>query len=120
MFTLIITLVKLSILAFYWSVFAVDKIMKRVIQGTFAMSIIWWVVATLIIIFQCKPISAYWEKYAYPPYCLETPKLLLGLEVTNLFFDVWVLLIPVSVVKKLKLPSHKKWPVLAIFLMGAL
>ncbi|KAI1121816.1 hypothetical protein F5Y10DRAFT_288007 [Nemania abortiva] len=114
-----ITTIKLSILWFYHNLFSVDKALQRIIRGTIVLSIVWFVVATLVIAFQCMPVEAYWENFDTPPYCLEYPRVLLGYELSNLLIDVVILCIPIGTVLRLHLPWLKKVPIIGIFLLGA-
>nr|ALM31996.1 decarboxylase_GME8373 [Daldinia eschscholzii IFB-TL01] len=119
-FTSGISSIKLSILWFYYNIFAVNTRLRIVIKIVGVACITWFLVAIFVLIFQCSPIDAYWEKFALPPYCLESPRVLLGYELTNLFLDVVILCVPVGVVTQLHLQTTKKITVLGIFLLGAL
>ncbi|KAI1740711.1 hypothetical protein F4680DRAFT_417575 [Xylaria scruposa] len=114
-----LTSIKLSILWFYYLLFSINPILKPIIRATAAICVLWFVVATLVIIFQCKPIQAYWEQLDSPVFCLESPRVLLGYELSNLFVDVAILCIPTGTVSQLQLPLSKKLPVIGIFLLGA-
>lgn len=113
-----VTAVKLSILWFYHLIFSPKA--ERVIQAAVALCMLWFIVATFIVIFQCKPVSAYWNQLAQPPYCMGTPQVLLGYELSNLIIDVIILCIPIRYVSFLKMSVSKKLSVLAMFLLGAL
>ncbi|KAM4065404.1 hypothetical protein HRG_004277 [Hirsutella rhossiliensis] len=121
LFGLIITIAKLSILWLYYTIFsgANSTLNKLVIKGAAVACLVWFVVATFVVVFQCNPIHAYWDNYVMKPWCFSSPRLLLGYEMTNLFFDVAILCIPVPIVWKLRLSSFKKMGVLVIFLLGA-
>ncbi|KAI1166228.1 hypothetical protein F5B18DRAFT_649004 [Nemania serpens] len=114
-----LTSIKLSILWFYYLLFSINRILNQVVKATAAVCIVWFIVATLVIIFQCKPVQAYWEQLDTAPYCLESPRVLLGYELSNLFVDVAILCIPTSTVSQLQLPLSKKLPVIGIFFLGA-
>ncbi|KAI0427178.1 hypothetical protein F5Y09DRAFT_317024 [Xylaria sp. FL1042] len=114
-----ITAIKLSILWFYHNLFSVDRTLLRIIQTTTAVCILWFIVATSVIAFQCTPVQAFWEKFDLPPYCLEYPRVLLGYEISNLLIDVAILCIPTGTVIRLQLSWLKKLPIISIFLLGA-
>ncbi|CAH0047678.1 unnamed protein product [Clonostachys solani] len=114
-----ITIVKLSILAFYWTLFGVEKAQKRIIWTSTAICLVWWIVFTFLIIFQCRPINYLWDTFGQADTCISTPKLLLAVELTNLFIDVGILLIPVYAVRHLRLDRNRKFSLLGIFLLGA-
>ncbi|CAG9941485.1 unnamed protein product [Clonostachys rosea f. rosea IK726] len=119
LFTTMVSVVKVSILSFYWTIFSIDALQRRIIIGTLALSIAWFIGFIFAIIFQCKPISALWEKWFEVGHCLSTPKLLLAVEVSNLLIDVVILSVPAFFVNRLQLDTRKKWAVLGMFLMGA-
>ncbi|KAI0554698.1 hypothetical protein F4679DRAFT_524598 [Xylaria curta] len=114
-----ITMIKLSILWFYHTLFSVDETLQRVIKATTVICILWFIVATLVIALQCMPVRAYWEHFDMPPYCLEYPRVLLGYEISNLLIDVSILCIPTGTVIRLQLAWPKKIPIIGIFLLGA-
>lgn len=123
LFGIVLTTVKLSILWFYWKVFATNSgqnVNKRMIQAAAILCVVWFLTATFVVVFQCKPINAYWNNFAQAPYCLNSPKMLLGYEITNLFVDVFILCIPLPIVWKLHLQTSKKAGLVGIFLLGAL
>ncbi|KAG6354181.1 hypothetical protein INS49_004785 [Diaporthe citri] len=122
LFGIAITTVKFSILWFYWELFATSGGVthnKRIIQVAAVACTIWFLVMNFLVIFQCIPIHAYWDKLAQPLYCMDTPKLLLAYELTNLFLDVFILCIPMPIVWQLNLKSSKKISLLGIFFLGA-
>ncbi|KAK8863382.1 hypothetical protein PGQ11_009617 [Apiospora arundinis] len=115
-----ITSIKLSILWLYRHLFAIKTNVQRAIHGVAAVAIAWLIGTTLAIVFQCRPISAYWETVVSSEFCSENSKVLLGYEMTNLFIDVAILCIPLAVVPRLQLATTKKASVTTVFLLGAL
>ncbi|XDG03991.1 hypothetical protein ABKA04_003606 [Annulohypoxylon sp. FPYF3050] len=115
-----LTSIKLSILLFYDTLFSINDKTLRVTRATAALCIIWYLIVTFIIVFQCEPVSAYWETIDSPMYCRNSPTVLLGYEISNLLLDVTILCIPVSIIPRLHLSTVKKVTVLGIFLLGAL
>ncbi|KAI8633036.1 hypothetical protein F5Y19DRAFT_416247, partial [Xylariaceae sp. FL1651] len=114
-----ITAIKLSILWFYYLLFSVHLTLRWVIRAATIVCILWFVVATVVIVLQCIPVPAYWETIVSPEYCLEYPRVLFGYELTNLLVDVGVLCIPTATVWNLQLPKSKKASIMGIFLLGA-
>ncbi|KAI1452632.1 hypothetical protein F4805DRAFT_446639 [Annulohypoxylon moriforme] len=115
-----LTSIKLSILLFYHTLFSIDDNMLRVTRVTAVLCVIWYIIVTFIIVFQCHPVSAYWELVDSPLYCMNSPTVLLGYEISNLLLDATILCIPVTIVPRLHLSTLKKATVLGIFLLGAL
>ncbi|KAI0107022.1 hypothetical protein GGR51DRAFT_517121 [Nemania sp. FL0031] len=119
LFTLVLTSVKLSILWFYRNIFQVNRTTNRVIIAVMIVCIVWFIIALFpLIIFQCNPVDALWNKFDAPPYCLESQKILLGYELSNFFIDIAILSIPVATVGKLQLSRTKKIGTSATFLLG--
>ncbi|KAI0189042.1 hypothetical protein F4808DRAFT_445798 [Astrocystis sublimbata] len=118
LFTIGITAIKLSILWFYYTLFSINRQLNPIIKATAVLVVAWFFAAILVLVLQCNPVSAFWEHFLQPPYCLETPRVLLGYEISNLFIDVAVLCIPVTTVWQLQIPVTKKLSILGIFLLG--
>ncbi|KAI1772329.1 hypothetical protein F4818DRAFT_427078 [Hypoxylon cercidicola] len=113
-----LSVVKFSILWFFYELFHVHDIMRRVTMGTAVICLVWFIASTLLIVFQCTPPSAFWETFLSSEYCLANTRVLLGFEISNLFIDVGILCIPISAVRRLQLPTAKKISVMCIFLLG--
>jgi hypothetical protein len=111
-------LVKISILWFYYTLFAVKA--GRVIKIAGALCLAWFIAVTLLLIFQCKPISAFWTHLAQEPYCMDGPHVYLGYELSNLLIDMIILCIPIGCISFSQMEAIKKISVIGIFLLGAL
>ncbi|KAI1816957.1 hypothetical protein GGS20DRAFT_535558 [Poronia punctata] len=120
MFGIGITSIKLSILWFFYILFSVDRTLRLAIRGAVGVCIVWFIIATSFVIFQCRPVDAYWKTFGSPQYCFRPARVLLGYETTNLFIDVAILGIPIRAVWQLQLPRSKKATVSGIFLLGGL
>jgi hypothetical protein len=120
LFNLIITTVKISILWFYHTIFGINKLIRNVIRITGAACIAWFLVATPLVVNQCSPVQALWEHLGQEPWCLNAVQGLLGIELTNFFLDVAILLIPLLGLRNLRLQTTKKILLAGIFLLGAL
>ncbi|CAH0046823.1 unnamed protein product [Clonostachys solani] len=118
LFTFSISIVKLSILAFYWSLFGVEKKMKVAILSITTGCILWWIIFTFLAAFRCRPPTNAWKPSAPPGSCIPAPDIFLPLESTNLVLDILVLCIPVFTIGKLNLSTKKKVSVIGIFLVG--
>jgi hypothetical protein len=119
MFAFIITSVKLSILAFYHTIFSVRPSTARLIYITGATCIVWFIIMTFLVAFQCNPPSDLWKTFGTGPRCMDIERLLFGYELSNFFLDVAILCIPVLPVIGLNLPLLKKISAAIIFLLGA-
>lgn len=119
-FGLTITFAKISILALYYNIFSISKKFQLWTYAVGAVCVVWFLIYTFLNIFQCNPISALWDTLGSTEFCLPSGKLWLGYELPNLFLDVIILALPVTMLRHLHLPPAKKWSVAVIFLLGGL
>ena len=120
MFGFVITAVKLSILWFYHDIFGVNTKTARVIYAATAICIIWVIIVTFLVVFQCNPPQDLWKTFGMGESCMDIERLLFGYELSNFFLDFMILCIPITVIKSLKLPTIKKISAITIFVLGAL
>jgi hypothetical protein len=119
LFTSIITTVKLSILWFYYVLFGIQRSSRLLLHAASIICIIWFLLVGPIIIFQCRPVHAFWTEFENGPKCLDSQRFLFGYELSNFFLDVMVLCIPITAIGQLKLSTARKLSVSSIFLLGA-
>lgn len=119
---MVITSVKISILWFYYKAFVTrqDVHKRRLIQGTMLACLIWFVCITFFIVFTCHPSHAYWDQFGVAPYCHDSVRFLLGYEISNLFLDVLILAIPITILLHLQMQKSSKLSLMAVFLLGTL
>jgi hypothetical protein len=82
----------------------------------------WTVAFFFAIIFQCTPVSAFWEQFDFQhaKYCLPTVPFYEATTYTDIFFDVLILAMPIPMVWRLHLPLNQKIAVMFTFLLGGL
>jgi hypothetical protein len=115
-----ITFIKLSILAFFHSLFAISVVFQRYNYLAMALSVLWFFVFILLNAFQCRPVHMLWDAMGSVEYCLASGRVWLGLEVTNTIIDFTILLLPLAMTKTLQLSLVRKCQVGGIFLLGGL
>ena len=119
-YSLTITSVKISLLLLYRRIFNTTLFKKQSLIVGIAC-IVWLIVEMSLNIFQCTPFSAAFQPaYLFTDRCIDLQAFYWGVTVTNLLLDVVVLLLPMQVVWKLKLPNRQKITLSAIFLLGGL
>ncbi|OAR02776.1 hypothetical protein LLEC1_02919 [Akanthomyces lecanii] len=118
-FFLEITLAKLSLLLFYLNVFP-DKFIRRLIWGTALFIFLLGVASTFVIIFQCLPVTYFWTQYDghSTGKCLNIKAFAWCNAALNIATDIWMLGIPLSQIRKLKLHWKKKLVASIMFLTG--
>ena len=96
------------------------KAFKYTCHLLLALVTAWCIAFVLANIFQCIPVEAAWIR-PYPHCkCVNNNASLLGTAVTNVFFDVVILVLPMVPVWSLSLTVRQKVTLTAIFLLGAL
>lgn len=116
-----ITLLKLSLLFFYLRVFP-GKPVRRVIWATVTFNIIFGAVFVTVAIFQCRPISHYWNEWhgETPGTCININALGWSNAAISIALDFWMLAIPISQLVDLQLAWKKKVGVALMFCIGTL
>ncbi|KAI1321948.1 hypothetical protein F5Y16DRAFT_388028 [Xylariaceae sp. FL0255] len=110
-------LVKISIVVLYEKIFhniRPFRICAYVMIGLLGSWILAFFFSNLFI---CYPVTALIEPF-YGNKCLNQPAIFLSTLVTDLIFDVLILLMPIPVVLKLQLPWRDRIGVLGMFLLG--
>ncbi|OAA76057.1 hypothetical protein LEL_05741 [Akanthomyces lecanii RCEF 1005] len=118
-FFLEITLAKLSLLLFYLNIFP-DKFIRRLIWGTALVILLLGIASTFVIIFQCAPVQYFWTQYDghSTGHCLDINAFAWCNAALNIATDIWMLGIPLSQIRKLKLHWKKKLGAAFMFLTG--
>jgi hypothetical protein len=120
LYSLSICFSKLAILAFYWRMFKTSNIRVPILVLA-GMSIIWLVVRIFLTIFTCIPVQAFWDKTIKDAKCsVDESGFFFGTVLTHCLMDVAILLLPIIPVTHLRLRSHKKAVVMALFAFGIL
>ncbi|KAI0152862.1 hypothetical protein GGR57DRAFT_160256 [Xylariaceae sp. FL1272] len=121
--------VKLALLVLYLRVFAPDIRTRWMIWVGIATVIVFYVIAIIINIRLCVPMSmstpvpdpVQWKKKLEASTCSQPVyNLNAAIGVFGVISDLYILLIPVSMVLKLQIPKARKYGILGIFLTGLL
>ncbi len=70
-------------------------------------------------IFECDLTTLYWDRTSYG-LCINMEAFLLSTAILNLFTDIAILILPISVVWKLQIKKSQKVAISGIFLLGGL
>jgi hypothetical protein len=117
-FSLVLGLVKISILLFYQRVFSVTPF-KRASWVLVVMIAMWTVAIILVSIFKTNPISGIWTDPT-TTYVIDDAAYAIAVASMSLGFDVIILLMPLFVIRTLHMPTRRKIAVLMVFWLGAL
>lgn len=119
-YALAIPSVKIAILFLYYRLFGRDVNFRIGLFVVGTVVICWLLTVLFIAIFQCKPISYFWDRTISGGTCLDVNAFFIGNSVTNLFTDVVILCMPVRMVWRLHVEQRQKIALSSIFLLGAL
>lgn len=83
-----------------------------------ALNIILIVGLDLVAALECHPVAAFWDKTIPDATCLPTLNIQLGSGVPSVILDLYILIMPLPVIWKLHMASHKKVLLLVTFVLG--
>jgi hypothetical protein len=123
-YPLVPALVKLSILRFYLS-FATGRTLRFLVYATMAFVAAETISIVLITIFECpKHPSLAWSRHIFSRRkrygCLPIKKLYYGQASMNIFSDIVVFALPLPVLMKLRMETHRRIGLLLLFSVGLL
>lgn len=114
-----VTLLKLSLTFFYIRVFPSPGV-QRLLWGTVTFVVLWGFAFVLTAIFQCRPISYFWNKWdgLHEGTCLQINAITSSNAGISIVLDFWILGIPLWQLWGLKLHWKKKVGVALMFCVG--
>lgn len=121
-YSITITTVKLSVLFFYHRMFpnsATNLKFKVGLYSLAAVSVVLGLGTFIACVFECDLTSLYWDRTSYG-LCIDMKAFLLSTAILNLFTDIAILILPISVVWKLQIKKSQKVAITGIFLLGGL
>lgn len=116
------SLVRLSILLFHQRIFGKDPQARRLIQSTFVLIVACCIAFDLVTIFGCTPINFFWTSWdnEHRGHCISLNAIFWTGAFIVIALDIWVMLIPLPFVMRLKLSRRKKILSAAMFTFGIL
>ncbi|KAK8101035.1 uncharacterized protein PG998_007559 [Apiospora kogelbergensis] len=120
-YTYSITLIKFAILAFYWRVFNTSSIRRPIIILAI-LSGAWLLARTLLTIFHCVPVQAFWDVDIEDATCpISDPKYLFWSTLAHFILDFVIIVLPIVEIRKLQQFSRlQKIGTSALFAFGIL
>lgn len=116
------TLLKLTLLFFFLRIFP-KTIIRNLLKGTIVFTILYGLTFVVVAIFQCRPISHYWnnwDKEHNDGQCINVNALAWSNAIISIVLDIWMLVLPLYEVFRLQLTWRKKISVAVMFLVGTL
>ncbi|KAF2657472.1 hypothetical protein K491DRAFT_594998 [Lophiostoma macrostomum CBS 122681] len=110
---------KLGILLMYNRIFNVSQSFRYQLFTVSGMVVGWWIGCTVSTLTNCIPLKWSWiNSLADPRYCFNYNVFWMASGACEIFLDVLILMLPVSVVVRMRFSLKRKLTVLGIFLLG--
>ncbi|EFQ27998.1 CFEM domain-containing protein [Colletotrichum graminicola] len=120
----ILALVKTSMLMFLLRLSGQKRSVRLAIIGLNVFNIALMIAIFFTIVFQCQPISYFWEKAGRNPpkdgKCIDTGAFYVSTAALTIFTDVVFLALPFWIFLGLNMPARVKIALLAVFALGAI
>ncbi|MCJ1461458.1 hypothetical protein MMC07_000055 [Pseudocyphellaria aurata] len=78
------------------------------------------VVTACLLVFPCRPFARAWDATITTGSCINRPAVYVATAVCNIVTDVFILIIPIPMVIKLKIPLPQKFGLACMFAVGSL
>ena len=112
---------KVGILLMYNRIFNVSRSFRYQLFIASGMVVGWWIGCTVSTLTNCIPLEWSWiNSFADPRYCFNYNIFWMASGACEIFLDVLILMLPVSVVVRMRFSTKRKLTVLGIFLLGGL
>lgn len=111
-------LVKFSVLLFYYRIFPQQKF-RYALYGMGTFLILFFLSSVLAVVLQCRPIHAFWEP-EIPHHCFNQVAFYIAQGSLNFVSDVMVVVMPIPLIWKLRLPLIRRIGLIIVFLLGGL
>ncbi|KAI0407295.1 hypothetical protein F4802DRAFT_612385 [Xylaria palmicola] len=110
---------KLGILYMYYRVFQVSLAFRYQLFISASLVLGWWIGCTIATLTNCIPLEWGWiNSFADPRYCFNYNVFWMASGACEIFLDVLILTLPISVVARLQFSPRQKLTVSGIFLLG--
>lgn len=88
---------------------------------TVGVAVICYSVATAaLLIFPCRPYARAWDATITAGSCINRPAVYVATAVSNIVTDLFILVIPIPMVVRLKIPLQQKIGLACMFAVGSL
>ena len=111
---------KASLLLLYYRLFSPSKRFRLAVRIGAVVVFCQWFSLTLVGIFQCTPVKAFWDHNVQGAKCINLPRFTIASGVLNLLTDVLILCLPGPMVWGLNTTVAQKITLTGMFLLGIL
>ena len=116
--TAAVLLLKLAVLALYWRLFATLTAYRYALIVSVVIVTVLELATALIYTLSCHPFEYFWNKTIPGGSCLNSLYINTAWCAADLATGLWVLILPIPVLKHLHASSRKKIAVAALFIVG--
>ncbi|KAI0470515.1 hypothetical protein GGR56DRAFT_660659 [Xylariaceae sp. FL0804] len=110
---------KLGILAMYYRIFFVSTAFRYQLFLSSILVVGWWIGCSVATLTNCIPLKWSWiNSFADPRYCFNYNIFWMASGACEIFLDVLILTLPISVILGMRLSVKQKLTVSGIFLLG--
>ncbi|KAL8692585.1 MAG: hypothetical protein Q9224_003927 [Gallowayella concinna] len=99
---------KLSILLFLNRLFGINRRFRLTVYAAIACVVSYCLIMVLLIIFRCTPVAATWDLMRERTHCVDLINIDIAIGALNIPSDIFILLLPIPMLRKLQMPLHKK------------
>ena len=78
------------------------------------------VATTLVDIFPCRPVHAFYDMTVTPKYCIDDIQFYLAQAALNILTDLFVIALPIPMIRKLQTTLRERIEVSVLFMIGGL
>jgi hypothetical protein len=114
----------MSITFFYMRVFSVETMQgfRYALRATMAFVVVFGVSSIFTIAFQCMPVNYPWDNWDRPRqgHCVNMNAMAWTISIIDLTIDIWLLLLPMPQLWKLRMSLLRKLGVCLMFAAGLL
>ncbi|KAM0803703.1 hypothetical protein BDR22DRAFT_902287 [Usnea florida] len=109
---------KASLLLLYYRLFSPSERFRLAVYIGAAVVFCQWFSLTIVTIFQCRPVRAFWNRNIQNARCFDLARVTIISGVLNILTDVLILCLPVPMVWGLRTTFAQKVTVTGMFLLG--
>ncbi|CZT14894.1 uncharacterized protein RCC_12259 [Ramularia collo-cygni] len=124
LYALIIVMTKISLVLLYLRIWPADSVTRNFRRSCWALVAVlaaFCLSGFLALVLQCNPVNYVWlQVTGIEGTCINLEALIYAHGAINVCFDIVVILLPIHVLTKMKLPYTKKAGLSAVFLVGFL
>ena len=118
LYSVAITLIRLSILALYRRVFSVQRF-KQITIVIAAICFVWFIVFTGVALAPCRPVQKFFNPQL-EGYCFNFDSFFVAIEIIDIILDATILVLPIRVILRLQISVQRKVLLSFVFLLGGL